>query len=210
MKIKQRKIKELIGAEYNPRELTKKQYNDLRSSLNRFGIIDPVIVNAHPDRKNIIIGGHQRTRVWEEMGNDTIPTVEVSLTLEQEKELNVRLNKNTGQFDMDMLSNFFEVSDLMEWGFEEAELVGFDPTSVDDIEEGEEIEIEKSLQVMPKKEYIIIMADEDSNEWDELRRIFKCKIVRQGGCAVGSTSDKATSGLERVFNLKTFKERVGL
>ncbi len=122
MKIVNRKIKDLIRAEYNPRELTKDQYNALKDSLLRFGVVDPVIVNKHPDRDNIIIGGHQRSKVWEDMGNDKIPTVELSLTLDKEKELNVRLNKNTGQFDMDMLANHFEMDDLIEWGFENKEL----------------------------------------------------------------------------------------
>jgi len=126
MKIVNRKIKDLIGAEYNPRELTKDQYKQLKDSLLRFGVVDPVIVNKHPDRDNIIIGGHQRSKVWGDMGNDKIPTVELSLTLDKEKELNVRLNKNTGQFDMDMLANNFDTEDLIEWGFSEGELVGFD------------------------------------------------------------------------------------
>lgn len=210
MKIVKRKIDDLIGAEYNPRELTDKQYKDLKDSLKRFGIVDPVIVNKHPERMDIIVGGHQRSKVWKDLGNDMISTVEVELSPEKEKELNVRLNKNTGQFDMDALANYFEQDDLIEWGFDEGELVGFDAMNVDELKEGEEIEVDKSLQVIPKKEYIIIMADEDSEEWDELRRIFKCKTVRQGGCTKGSSSDKATTGLERVFNLETFKQRVGI
>jgi len=131
MKIVNRKIKDLIRAEYNPRELTKDQYNHLKDSLLRFGVVDPVIVNKHPDRDNIIIGGHQRSKVWEDMGNDKIPTVELSLTLDKEKELNVRLNKNTGQFDMDMLANNFDTEDLIEWGFSEGELVGFDEVDLE-------------------------------------------------------------------------------
>jgi hypothetical protein len=35
MKIVNRKIKDLIGAEYNPRELTKDQYKQLKDSLLR-------------------------------------------------------------------------------------------------------------------------------------------------------------------------------
>ena len=79
---------------------------------------------------------------------------------------------------------------------------------IDDAEEGETIHINKSLQVIPKKEYLIIYADEDSEDWDDLKSIFKCKTVRQGGCSIGSTSDKATTGLERVFDVETFKKRV--
>ncbi len=122
MQIIERNIADLIRAEYNPRELTEEQEKQLSDSLRRFGVVDPVIVNVHEDRKDIIIGGHQRSKVWQKLGNETIPTVELSLTLDQEKELNVRLNKNTGQFDMDMLKDHFETDDLIEWGFTDVEL----------------------------------------------------------------------------------------
>lgn len=126
MKIVMRKPKDLIGAEYNPRELTDKQYRDLKDSLQRFGFVDPILVNINPDRKDIIIGGHQRTRVAEDLKIKEVPTVEVDLTLEQEKELNIRLNKNSGQWDMEALANFFETDELVEWGFDESELVGWE------------------------------------------------------------------------------------
>ena len=122
MKIKTRKISDLIRAEYNPRELTKEQQNQLTDSLKRFGLVDPIIVNTHKDRKNILVGGHQRMKVWESMGNETIPTVEVNLNLEKEKELNVRLNKNTGQFDMELIQEHFDTTELIEWGFTEDEI----------------------------------------------------------------------------------------
>lgn len=121
IKIKQRRIADLIGAEYNPRELTDKQYNDLADSIKRFGLVDPVLVNINKDRKNIIIGGHQRTKVAKDLGFDKVPVVELDLTLEQERELNVRLNKNSGQWDMDMLQEHFNTDELIEWGFEDAD-----------------------------------------------------------------------------------------
>tara|TARA_R110000822_G_scaffold272966_1_gene395467 strand:- start:1724 stop:2347 length:624 start_codon:yes stop_codon:yes gene_type:complete len=207
MKIVNRKIKDLIGAEYNPRELTKDQYKQLKDSLLRFGVVDPVIVNKHPERDNIIIGGHQRSKVWGDMGNESIPTVELSLTLDKEKELNVRLNKNTGQFDMDMLANNFDTDELIEWGFDAGELLGKD---VDDLDDGEEIELPQSLQVIPKTEYIVICADENSLEWEELKEFMQLKQVRSGGCKIGSSSDKVGKGLERVFSFYDFKERIGV
>jgi len=174
MKIVNRKIKDLIGAEYNPRELTKDQYKQLKDSLLRFGVVDPVIVNKHPERDNIIIGGHQRSKVWGDMGNESIPTVELSLTLDKEKELNVRLNKNTGQFDMDMLANNFDTEDLINWGFDEGELVGFD--EVDDGGNFDDDGIEDNSQYG-----VIVMCKND----EEQQRIFgelensgyECKVV---------------------------------
>ena len=122
MQIVTRKIDDLIAAEYNPRQLTEAQASALRDSLKRFGMVDPVIINRHHDRRDIVVGGHQRLRVWREMGNKTIPTVEVELDRDKERELNVRLNKNTGEWDWDTLANNFDVDELTEWGFDAAEL----------------------------------------------------------------------------------------
>ena len=118
MEIIERKISELIPAEYNPRKLSDKQFKDISESLRKFGFVDPIIVNMHPKRLNIIIGGHQRCKVWLKMGNDTVPCVEVDLPLERERELNIRLNRNTGEWDWDALEAEFEIDDLLDWGFE--------------------------------------------------------------------------------------------
>jgi DNA modification methylase len=135
MIIVERKIKELIAAEYNPRQLTKGQFKHLSDSLTRFGVVDPVIVNKHKDRDNIIVGGHQRLKVWESLGNETIPTVEVDLVLDMERELNVRLNKNSGEWDYDILNNNFDKEELLEFGFDETELTFFEPDVVLEAEE---------------------------------------------------------------------------
>jgi len=120
------KANDLIMAEYNPRQLTKDQYTQLKDSLTRFGMVDPLIVNKHKSRKNILVGGHQRLKIAKEMGMDKIPCVEVDLPLDQEKELNIRLNKNVGEWDYDSLANYFDVSELMEWGFSDKDLFQFD------------------------------------------------------------------------------------
>ena len=123
LKIVYRKIDDLIFSEYNPRQMTAEQAKALTDSVRRFGLVDPIIVNKHPDRDNIVIGGHMRLRVAKELGITEVPTVEVSLPLDRERELNVRLNKNTGEFDWGMLSDLFEESDLLSWGFTEEELL---------------------------------------------------------------------------------------
>jgi hypothetical protein len=43
------------------------------------------------------------------------------------EELNIRLNKNVGEWDFDTLGNEFETSDLLEWGFTEFQLGINDP-----------------------------------------------------------------------------------
>lgn len=123
MKLVEVPITDVIEAEYNPRKLSAKQREHIRLSLETFGFVDPIILNEHPDRKNVIIGGHQRVSVWKEMGNETIFAVYVNLTLEKEKELNIRLNKNTGDFDFSLLLDEFKVDDLVNWGFDPKDLI---------------------------------------------------------------------------------------
>ena len=145
MEIINKTIDSLIFAEYNPRQLTDEQYQQLKDSITRFGLVDPIIVNQHQDRKNIIVGGHQRTRVAKKLGIEEVPCVFVSLPYEKERELNVRLNKNTGGWDYDILADMFELDELIDWGFKEEELVGFDADievegNIDDDEIPEEVE----------------------------------------------------------------------
>lgn len=126
MKIVTKKIGDLIEAEYNPRQLTKEQFQQITDSIKRFGIVDPIIVNKNKERKNIIVGGHQRVKVAGSLGFKEIPCVEVDLTPDKERELNVRLNKNTGEWDWDELANHFDVSELIDWGFDDKDLAFFD------------------------------------------------------------------------------------
>ena len=116
MKIVKRKISELKPADYNPRKLTEKQEEHLTASLTEFGLVDPIIININPERKDIIIGGHQRLKVWKKLGNKEIDCVELDLSLEKERELNIRLNANTGEWNMDLLEEFFQIEELQDWG----------------------------------------------------------------------------------------------
>lgn len=63
MKIKERPIDSLQAAEYNPRFITETQLGHLTDSVRAFGFVEPVVVNLHPERLNVVIGGHQRLRV---------------------------------------------------------------------------------------------------------------------------------------------------
>ena len=142
-------IETLIFAEYNPRQLTKDQYKSLRDSMERFGLVDPIIINKHPDRENIVIGGHQRLRIAKDMGIDRIPCVELSLDLNQEKELNVRLNRNVGEWDYDALANYFDVGELTEWGFTKDDLQFWEDEPVEGLIDDDEIpEVSESITKM--------------------------------------------------------------
>lgn len=174
LKIVNRDPADLIAAEYNPRELSTEQFNTISDSLKRFGFVDPILINIHPDRKDIIIGGHQRTKVAISLGIEAVPTVELNLTLEMEKELNIRLNRNTGSWDYKALDEYFEKEDLIEWGFEPEDLDFFEPEE----EEVEEDDFDEEPPEDPKTELGRIyqlgnhrLMCGDSTSHDDLKRL---------------------------------------
>lgn len=112
----------LLPAEYNPRKITNEEREQLKTSVEKFGFVEPVIVNTNPDREGIIVGGHRRVETAIELEIENIPVIEVNLTEGEERELNVRLNRNTGQWDFNLLLENFETEELIEWGFEESEI----------------------------------------------------------------------------------------
>lgn len=148
-------IAALRPAEYNPRKHSKEALLELKKSLARFGAVDPIILNGAPNRMNVVIGGHMRLKALKELGEKTAPVVYINLPdIEKEKELNIRLNKNTGEFDWEKLADFGE-------GF--LKEVGFSSEELDDIfaveDEPEVFSLEKELAKLDIKEINIKKGD---------------------------------------------------
>lgn len=102
-------IKEIIKSAYNPRKWNEEQLKSLTESIEKFGVVDPLILNSAPGRENVLIGGHMRLAALEKLGYTEAPVVYVNIPdVEREKELNIRLNKNTGEFDFNLLAEFDE------------------------------------------------------------------------------------------------------
>jgi hypothetical protein len=193
----------------NPRLIKDERFKKLVQSIKDFPEMmakRPMVCVTDVDGKLFPLGGNMRLKALKEVGYTDIPDEWVTMadewTQEQRNEFIIKDNISFGEHDWEALKDW-DTEQLEGWGLEVPEL-----KAIDESEEGDEIKIPKSLQVIPKKEYILIMADEDSEEWQELQQIFKCGLVRQGGCKIGSSSDKVGRGTERVFDLKTFKERV--
>jgi len=112
----------LKAAEYNPRKHDSVMAEQLKDSIKQFGLVDPIIVNCAPNRKNVTIGGHFRLEVAKEMGMTHVPVLYINIPdIEKEKELNLRLNKNVGEFDIGLLAEFDE-SFLSSIGFSSEDL----------------------------------------------------------------------------------------
>jgi len=84
---------------HNPRKMTDFEKRALIKSIEKFGFVEPLIVNQHPDWLNIVIGGHQRIEALKEMGVKKAPVIFVELEKEPMDELNIQLNLRKGQWD---------------------------------------------------------------------------------------------------------------
>jgi len=149
-------IKELNPAPYNPRKWDENSLNQLTESISRFGLVDPVILNNAKGRENIVIGGHMRLAAAKQLGLKQVPAVYVSIEdIEKEKELNLRLNKNLGEFDWELLKDF-SADLLADVGFTSEEL---DSVFDFDIDTPEQFDLKKELEKLDIHEVEIRKGD---------------------------------------------------
>lgn len=115
-------VTDLHPADYNPRKDLKpgdKEYDKLARSIEEFGYVEPIVWNRTTGN---IIGGHQRLKVLIEKGYTEVEVVGLELSEQEEKILNVALNKISGCWDNEKL---IAVLDELQ-AQEEMELTGFD------------------------------------------------------------------------------------
>ena len=129
MKMERRKLSELRPADYNPRKaLTPedKEYQDIKRSIEKFGYVDPIIINSD----GTVIGGHQRLTVLTDLGYEEADVVVVDLDKNDEKALNIALNKITGEWDEIKLKDLLLELDLNEYDLQNT---GFSSGEIEDL-----------------------------------------------------------------------------
>lgn len=129
VKQERRKIADLHPAEYNPRKHLRpgdEEYERLKRSIETFGYVDPIIVNSD----GTVIGGHQRLFVLQDLGYSEADVAVVDLNKQDEKALNIALNKISGEWDQEKLANIF--AELGAEGYD-LEVTGFDKDEQSDV-----------------------------------------------------------------------------
>lgn len=124
-----RLIADLNPAVYNPRKRLMpgdEEYESLKRSIETFGYVDPIIVNMD----GTVIGGHQRLNVLRDLGYTEVDVAVVDLSKNDEKALNIALNKIAGEWDDERLAEIFKDLQLDDY---DATLTGFNEGEVADI-----------------------------------------------------------------------------
>lgn len=131
IEIKRIPIEKLNPAPYNPRvdlQPGDEEYEKLKRSLKAHEYVDPIIWNENTGN---VVGGHQRLKILEELGFAEVDVSVVHLPLDEEKVLNVALNKIGGYFDNSKLGPLLE--ELRENNNIDELLTGFDSDEIDNI-----------------------------------------------------------------------------
>lgn len=83
-------ISKLIPADYNPREIDDEALDGLTNNIEKFGLVQEVIVNKRHGMT--IVGGHQRIKALLSLKKKEVPVCIVDLSKADEKRLNMSLN----------------------------------------------------------------------------------------------------------------------
>jgi hypothetical protein len=101
----------------NPRIILDEDYQELKESLIRkpqFLYVISILV-----KDNLVIAGEQRVRILRELGYTSVPYRDLAdYTEEEAKELIIKDNQHSGQFDYEKLANgeYFSLQDLATYG----------------------------------------------------------------------------------------------
>lgn len=131
MNIQEININQINPAVYNPRVDLKpgdEEYEKLKVSIDTFGYVEPLVWNQ---RTGNLVGGHQRLKILIEQGLTDVEVSVVDLSLEREKTLNLALNKITGNWDEDKLSDLLR--ELSENPEIDETISGFDLAEISEI-----------------------------------------------------------------------------
>src|SRR3990167_11202878 len=83
------RIADLASAPYNPRRISEEALAGLRASVERFGLVQPIIFNR---RSGVVVGGPQRVKAMADLGEESTDVVVVDLGEDEEIALNLALN----------------------------------------------------------------------------------------------------------------------
>ncbi|WP_144625187.1 ParB N-terminal domain-containing protein [Bacillus velezensis] len=123
-------VEKINPAPYNPRidlQPGDFDYERIKTSIERFGNVEPLVWN---ERTGNLVGGHQRFKIHMENNPVELTVSVVNLDDNEEKALNIALNKTGGDWDEHKLEQVLR--DLQENNFD-LSLTGFSDSELDDL-----------------------------------------------------------------------------
>ena len=181
MEVIYKPVSELIPAPYNPRRPlveTSSAYRKLKTSLERFGLVEPLLWNR---RTGHLVSGHQRLRILQASASTPgqkpdaepleVPVVVVDLPLPEEQALNIVLNNREaqGQWDWEQLQD--NLASLLRETPDIARASGFDTGEIEKLL-AEFTPEDAAWQEPETREQVEIMFTVPRERFEELRPRF--------------------------------------
>ena len=174
--VEYRAISELNELEGNPRTIKKDDFERLKKSLQDnqdYFEARPIILSDRTG-KLVIIAGNPRYKAAKAIGMTEVPTVLLSgLSEEREREIVIRDNVENGEWDMDILANEWDTTDLKEWGAEinwnEQNIADNDEIELDEL--SDEMELKIKLSSEDYRKVVDALRDIDENLSEAIKKV---------------------------------------
>lgn len=166
-----RLISEIREWSKNPRIIGGKKFEDLITSMDRFGYVDQIVINTDGE----LIGGHARLQKLKQDGETSVSvrTPDRKLNEAEFNELAIRLNKNiAGEWDFDALLKDFDSGDLTEWGFEKFDFPEITVGGEDNYSDGKKGALSENWGIPP----FSVLSARDGG-WQERKRAWIAKGI---------------------------------
>lgn len=176
MKYETRKPSELSPYGNNARTHTPEQIEKIAASIQEFGFINPIIIDAN----NGVIAGHARLQAAQSIGLDSVPVLRVEHLTEAQKRAYIiadnRLAEIGTDWDVELLRQ--ELADLGDLGMD-LELTGFDDIELGKLfDEHEEPDIKE--ESYSEVFNIIVECDNEAEQEKLFNRLdaegYKCRV----------------------------------
>ena len=142
----------------NPRKISKKKKDELRTSLETFGDFGSFIIDEHDN----VIAGNQRLSVIKEMDPDTKILCKrlIGYTEAELRAINIKDNTHSGEWDIDLLADW--TADLtVDLGLDESMKKEIDERSIPEME----------LIHYEKYDYVMIVCRNELDYNDLVRKL---------------------------------------
>lgn len=201
-------LDDLSVNELNPKTIDPKNFVALKESIETFGLAEPLVYNLTTKR---IVGGNQRLKVLQSLGETKVQVMAAELTEAEEKALMMIFGNQhaMGKWDIEKaLARLDEIRDQTPDLYANLAMGPLrrdlgDEKSVE-VEAGKDIIPEMEIQPFEHWDYIVLVFN-DSREWLSALEYFDVGKVKFSP-SVGPKK----IGLGRVINGKKFLEKIGV
>lgn len=172
-------IASLRPFEGNPRKISQKGLEKLQRSIEEFGFVNPILVQAGT---RMVIAGHQRLKAAELAGMDKVPVIFLDLDDVTAKAYNIADNRLQDEAEWD----FGPLADLLaelDNGAVDLTLTGFDPDEIERMmnwtPDGEKRQ-EEPVQWVGRFEVVVECEDEKQQQevYERLTREgYSCRVL---------------------------------